>query len=294
MTKREISSLHELIAEVLSDYSSWDPDTRPWFRGEPEKSRNPNVPLQPLLPKLFRGNHDERKLLQEFRMRAPSLGMPYVPHRDFTDQWLFLAQHVGLPTRLLDWTEGLLIALHFALYSKRKGCVIWMLNPDELNKKTDPRYKIDQVQLTWFDRREVMLQRYDLNLLSLPDGDRRDYFEQIRGEIQPNLTKMNFHYAWTHDKDPDTKEPILSKLPFAIPTTNIHPRMSSQRSRFTIHGIIEKSMVDMNFGPSILRRYKIDKDAIISMKDDLRTLGITHSSLFPELDGLSAELSSYY
>src|ERR1700730_19282468 len=55
-----------------------------------------------------------------------------VPDVERTDQWLFLARHAGLPTRLLDRTEGALIGLHFAL--KEKEPVIWMLNPLELNE----------------------------------------------------------------------------------------------------------------------------------------------------------------
>ena len=54
-----------------------------------------------------------------------------VPMREHTDQWLFLARHAGLPTRLLDWSEGALIALHFAL--KDPNPVVWMLNPLDLN-----------------------------------------------------------------------------------------------------------------------------------------------------------------
>jgi hypothetical protein len=60
--------------------------------------------------------HFELQIFTDFKMRSEGY-RESIPRSEW--DWLFLAQHHGLPTRLLDWTSSPLIALHFAVSADR-------------------------------------------------------------------------------------------------------------------------------------------------------------------------------
>jgi hypothetical protein len=85
------------------------------FRGVTDRTKHKLIPSVGRIDKsILCGlsiNEFEKESLNRFKLRAN----PEIIRQPKDDwEWLSLAQHHGLPTRLLDWTSSPLIALYFA------------------------------------------------------------------------------------------------------------------------------------------------------------------------------------
>lgn len=251
-----VNSVEDLIVRIRTDVSTWPERHLPWFRGEPDMDTK-------LLPKLYRKSPhpNENQLLQTFRMMAPSYASEPSPPREAIDQWLCLAQHVGLPTRLLDWTENALIAVHFAL--REEMPVVWMLDPIGLNNLSVSKTKC---QLIGTDEFPLPWHRPEPPNINIGN-------ENIRGAWEKDQTGID--------------------LPVAILPPYVHSRIVAQRSRFTVQGKRKDSLCDL-IPPKLIKRYQINPEKKREFKRDLQMLGIEEATAFPDLDGIARELTDRY
>ncbi len=251
-----VHSIEELVRVVKADFTEWSTETFPWFRGEPA-----DFGETALVPKVYRKTptarrHNENRLLQMFRMKAPSFSGFKAPRNEDVDQWLFLAQHVGLPTRLLDQTEGLPASAYFALGEEKKredekDVIVWMLDPVELNRRSAPEYweqfkrrltfDDNDFPLTWFSPEKAYTRREDLGRLAdvLADRDAEpEKFAAARDSAlalgRPYPSLLNIRAAWELSAEGAIK--VALDLPIAIHPTNVHVRIGSQKGCFTVHG----------------------------------------------------------
>lgn len=125
----EIVSIARLAGEVKKFGGN-----RLLFRGQ-----NTDQPLTPKIARQGRFNANaERGMLDRFKKEsAPFLG-GVSPKSDW--DWLSVAQHQGMSTRLLDWSANALAALWFAVSvdppDGEEHGVVWMLQVEEKDLKS--------------------------------------------------------------------------------------------------------------------------------------------------------------
>ena len=122
----------EDLLKTAKAASAYFPSATIWYRGVKRAG-------YALVPSIFRNEvaKYEHTLATDFRHKA-RFRHSRCPDFDDWPVWLTLMQHYRLPTRLLDWTESILVAAFFAVrdWKSQGDAAIWAFAPGHLNECT--------------------------------------------------------------------------------------------------------------------------------------------------------------
>lgn len=232
-----------------------------WYRGQRKDD-----PSWALLPGIARKTHKpplnpeyETIYLSKFKSYAiPYLEpLPAFPRERVQSYWgwLFLMQHYGVPTRLLDWSRDALAALTLAVepLGKNEGSIdaqVWALNPIKLNEAFNfhPNY-------------------------------RPGYIPNVEEEIVYTLLGPGARLMPT-------------KKPAAVFGPLNSTRIVAQKGVFTVFPYLRELTPLEQFPDSSHFLYKIcvAKEARDKIRQQLKRYGFTSPSLFPGLDKIADQI----
>ncbi|HEX6179314.1 MAG TPA: FRG domain-containing protein [Thermoanaerobaculia bacterium] len=199
----------------------------------------------------------EHHLLTSFRKYAARNAVP----RDSVWNWLSLAKHHGLPTRLLDWTYSPFVAMHFATQDPRnfeEDGAIWCVDYRRLNELLpDPLKKV--------------LRDQDVNIFTT------EMLNEVATSLEQfdSLAKDDYVLFF---EPPSLDERIVNQFAlFSLPSS----------ASLALESLFKRRQ-------DLYRRLIIPAALKWEIRDKLDQANITERVLFPGLDGLSLWLKRYF
>ncbi|MGI8905714.1 MAG: FRG domain-containing protein [Candidatus Sumerlaeaceae bacterium] len=199
----------------------------------------------------------ESHLLRNFRKYARRDAVAV----DTVWDWLALAQHHGVPTRMLDWSFSPDVALHFATADTRdfsEDGVVWCVD-----------YAKSKEHLPSILKKALQDEGSDVFTAELLNRVAQDL-----GELE-KLDKKAF--------------PVFLEPP------SLDDRIVNQSALFSLMSRAGTTLHEwLKDRPELCRRIVLPAELKWEVRDKLDQAGVTERVLFPGLDGLSRWLKRYY
>ena len=274
------------LSTFLQRLDKLEADGKPllYFRGHSKRSFQ-------LKPSIFRNSGwiaNESTMLKEVILRCPSEFVGGVT----TFQSLVMMQHYGLPTRLLDVTSNPLVALYFACESHDED--------DEDGEVLVFGYDIEAVK--YFDSDTVSVianlsrRPADFVVPEASVGDSSDPEEAARRFNANDSIKLLLHDIGSEKPHffPRIRCEDLQRVVCVKPLLD-NRRIVRQEGAFLLFGCEKvKSEPAKLEDSTVIARLAINRDEKQNLRDQLRTLGITRATMYPEIEHVATHIKQSY
>lgn len=243
------------------------------FREYPEEMKSSTVVGGGYSGRIY--SDAELEILTHFKKEACGL-LPHISQKDdFT--WLQYAQHYGVPTRLLDFSDNPLVAMYFCCQSESEtDGIVWIINHLTFNNWTQNEFFCHLME---------------------PGFTREDLIESILRDLRGD--------TFEPDDRPKKQRPVIF-----IPAY-IDQRMSAQSSRFMLWGekqvpleemctsdnemvLTDGLRIDSFNDQRFWAKLIVPSDCKHRIMKELDLLNINEKSIFPGLDGIGKYINNYY
>lgn len=260
------------------------------FRGQGDSAWGLTSSLERSINKFYPYNIDsmltygeEKQLLKEFIWKYP-LYSNATPEASDLVEWLTIMQHYGAPTRLIDITRSIFVAVYFALADTVfDHSSIWSINKIVLNRPImEAFFAAHQTNTVAHEvlEKEILQQANDI----------------LGGEVSLKTLKPHIYYI-----NPRLANERLARQQgaFLMPADITKPFAAHLKSYYmgepqtiSFHELIRYAQAAKFKQTDItILKINIPRELNLEIVKYLRAMNITSEMLFPGLDGLCRSLS---